>query len=455
MKNDAKKRGLIAAGLLLLIVISFGFTFGFLPTISGAYGDVTNGDTEARWIYNEAAGFYNIAGQEDVVDIDGRPPCKSGTDYTVCSESAAVAANKPAMGEEVGPSRYNAKSALLMHYGTGEILQSQNENERRPIASMVKIMTLILIFEEIEKGNLSVQQDVTASETAAGMGGSQAFLDANAEYNVGELIKAIVVASANDACVALAEHISGDVPVFVAKMNDKAVFLGLNNTNFVNCTGLPAPNQFSSARDVAVMMRELIRHEMFFDYSKVWMFDFAHPGGRVTGLSNTNKLVRFYNGCDGGKTGFTSEALYCLATTAKRGETRLISVIIASPSAKERNAEVSRMLSYGFANFETRQLVFRGLKLDAEAAVENGKAEFAPVAPEKDLFYLLKKGEKAEFSYSVEMGKVRAPAAAGSVVGKLMVLRSGEKMDEVNLVLLNEVKKASYLDIINRVIGNW
>lgn len=355
----------------------------------------------------------------------------------------------------LGEQQYNAKSALLMDYNTGKVLYSQNINERRPIASMVKIMTLILIYEEIEKGNLSLEDNIVVSENAASMGGSQAFLDANTEYNVGELITSIVVASANDSCVALAEHISGSVDNFVIRMNEKANQLGLNDTKFVNCTGLPAPNQYSTAADVAVMFKELIKHDLFFRDSKIWMYDFKHPCGRVTQLTNTNKLVRFYNGCDGGKTGFTTEALSCLAATAKRGDTRLISVIIAAPNAKTRNAEVSKMLNYGFANFETRQILFGRIKLEQQAKVDNGRQEYVDVAPECDYFYLTKKGEKLDYTTKVELNSINAPVQKGQCVGKISIYINEEKIAEVNAIALTDVKKAGYLDIVEKLVSKW
>ncbi|MCL2797950.1 MAG: D-alanyl-D-alanine carboxypeptidase, partial [Firmicutes bacterium] len=213
----------------------------------------------------------------------------------------------------------SARSALLVDYHTGTVVYEYNPTQHLPIASMVKIMTLGIIFDEIEKGGISFDTDVTASANAGAMGGSQAFLDANATYKAGELIKSIIVASANDSCVAMAEHIAGSTEEFVTRMNDKAAALGMSDTHFVNCTGLPAPGAYSCARDVGTMTRELLRHDGFYQFSTVWMFDFVHPGGRFTSLSNTNKLLKGYAGCDGGKTGFTTEAMYCLSATAKRG----------------------------------------------------------------------------------------------------------------------------------------
>lgn len=348
-----------------------------------------------------------------------------------------------------------AHEALLMDYNTGAVLYEKNAQERRPIASMVKIMTLLLTFEDIDAGKLHYDDDIMASENAASMGGSQAFLDANNTYKLNELIKSIVVASANDSCVAVAENSAGSVENFVERMNGKAQELGLSNTYFVNCTGLPAPNQYSCAADVAVMTRELISHKDFFNFSKIWMFDFVHPSGRVTGLSNTNKLLKAYEGCDGGKTGFTSEALSCLSATAKRGDTRLISVIVGAPNSKERNKEVAELLNYGFANYETKQLVFGGIELENEIEISGGKEKTIKAAPAKDFFYLVEKGNKPDVKIETVVDKTSAPVAQGEAIGKITVSVDGKAVGEVELVSCASVKKLGYMDVVDDMIHNW
>ena len=219
------------------------------------------------------------------------------------------------------------KSGFLVDVATGTVLYSRNEKERLPIASMVKIMTALLTLEEVDSGRLALDDDVRISENAASMGGSQVFLDAGTTHKAGDLLKTVIVASANDSCVALAEHIDGCVEGFVARMNAKAKQLGMTDTVFKNCTGLPAAESFSSARDVSIMFRELIKHPVFFEYARVWLEDYKHPDGRTTTITNTNKLVRFYEGCDGGKTGFTSEAKFCLCATAKKNGMRVVAVV--------------------------------------------------------------------------------------------------------------------------------
>ena len=348
-----------------------------------------------------------------------------------------------------------ARSALLMDYDTGTIVFAKNEKERMPIASMVKIMTLLLALEDIDAGKLSVDDTVRASENAASMGGSQAFLDAGSDYTVNELLKSIVVGSANDSCVAIAEHISGSVDTFVARMNEKAKSLGMLDTRFINCTGLPGAEQYCCAHDVALMTRALISHEKFFDYSKVWMFDFAHPSGIVTQLSNTNKLIRAYEGCDGGKTGFTNDAKFCLSATAKRGDTRLISVVCGAESSKVRNAQNAALFNFGFANYETKQVVKAGIATDTEYSVSGGKESAIKAVPAADKFVFLKKGDTPALEYNYEISELRAPIESGDVIGTLKVTNKGEAVCEVPLVSDRTVLKSGYLDIVDDFIANW
>jgi len=349
---------------------------------------------------------------------------------------------------------YNAKAALLMDYHSGEILFEQNPTQRLQIASMVKIMTLLLCFEEIEAGNLSLDDMITVSENASSMGGSQAFLDAHCEYKAEELIKSIIVASANDSCVAMAERISGSVENFVEKMNKKAENLGLCDTYFANCTGLPAPNQYSCARDVAVMSRELFGFEKYFEYAKIWMFDFVHPSGRITGLTNTNKLIRFYEGCDGGKTGYTDEARSCLSATAIRGNTRFISVIVGAPTAKERNAEISKMLNNAFGKYESKNLVLKNEKL-GEMSVVGGKEKTVSYCAAENLFKLVTRGEKVEPEFVVNLNKIKAPICSGDEVGVLDIYLQKIKVGSVKLLAMSDINKASYMDLINNMVENW
>lgn len=349
----------------------------------------------------------------------------------------------------------SANSALLADAYSGKVVYAKNENERLQIASMVKIMTLNLIFDEIEKGNLTYDQEIAVSENASSMGGSQAFLDARCSYKTEELIKSIIVASANDSCVAMAEHISGDVESFVALMNDTAQKWGMENTCFVNCTGLPAPGQYSCANDVMIMLKKLIEHERFFEFSGILMMDFSHPSGRITQLTNTNKLVKFYEGCDGGKTGYTSEARSCLGATAKRGETRLICVVIGVENSKTRNAEVSKLFNYGFANYETKCFVNGGESVNLTAKVSNGTKESVEICAKTDLRAFCKKGELKNCEIKYEINDVNAPINEGDVVGKIKIIMSDEVIAECDLISKESVSISKFMDFVNDIIRNW
>jgi len=353
-----------------------------------------------------------------------------------------------------GFSEVKARSACLIDKRTGEMLYGQRENDEFPIASMVKIMTALLTFEEIDRGELSLNETVTISEQAAGMGGSQMFLDRGLAYPVTDLLKGVIVVSANDACVALAERISGSEEAFVEVMNERARALGMTHTVFVNATGLPKEGGHSCARDVAVMLRELTTHEKYFDYSKIWLEDYTHPDGRVTTLTNTNKFVRFYEECDGGKTGFTSEAKFCLAASATRGDTKLISVVIGVDDSKTRFAESKRLLSYGFSRYKTEIVLKKG-EHAFDAPVRRGKTAFVPCAAASDLSVLIKKGdEEITPDYSVVYYDVQAPLSAGDVVGRC-VLTVGDRRYETDLVALADVEKANLSDYYGKILDRW
>lgn len=346
------------------------------------------------------------------------------------------------------------KAALLIDCDTGTVIFQKNVNERLPIASMIKIMTLGVAFEEMDKRGISPDTLVNASQNAADMGGSQAFLDANADYKLSELLKSIVVASANDSCVAVAEYLFGSADAFVAVMNERAAQWGMNNTMFVNCTGLPKDGQYSCAADVAIMFKKLLAYDRFFEYAKEWMYDFAHPSGRVTELTNTNKLIKYYDGCDGGKTGYTDEARSCITVTAKRGDTRLICVAIGAESSKTRNAEVSEMLNYGFANYKTIFAVRKGEKM-GDYRIDNGKSEKISVIAADDCKAFVKSGEKGEVTIKPVITDVVAPVQAGQTVGKIIVSIDGAEYKQINAVAERSCGKKGYFDIWNDFVEEW
>lgn len=346
-------------------------------------------------------------------------------------------------------------SVYLMETGSGEVLYAKNENERRTIASMTKIMLLNLCFEAVESGELKFDETITVSKNASGMGGSQVFLEENGKYKAEDLIKSVIVASANDASVALAERLYGSETVCVDEMNKKCTEWKIENTLFSNCTGLPKPTQYSSAKDVAFMLFKLIGHKDYFRFSKIWTDEIEHKAGRKTGLTNTNKLVRFYDGCDGGKTGFTSDSGFCLAATAKRGALRLIAVAINSPDSKTRFAEVSSLFNYGFDNFTSKTVIDSSKPLDIEVKVEKGTKENVKVIPESSVCIFSAKNVKENVSIDFKPDKFVAPVKKGEILGELIVYRDNVEFKRVNVKALEDVPKKTYFEFIKDIGKKW
>lgn len=350
---------------------------------------------------------------------------------------------------------YDAKSYFLMDYDSKTVLAKSNENERLEIASMVKLMTSLITIEKIQSGELSLDQKVMASEYASSMEGSQAFLDAGEEYTIEDLLKSVIIASANDSSVVLAESISGTEENFVNLMNEKAKELGLKNTHYANSTGLPSENeQYSCAEDVAKLLCEEIKHEIYFKYSNIWIDELIHPSGRKTELVNTNILIRQYKGVDIGKTGFTDEAGYCLSASCKKNNMRLVSVVIGTNSAKDRFSITSSLLNFGFSNFENRKVVNGGDIVDALNV--NSKLKELELEFEKDFSVICKKGEKCEVNLKFETNnKIKAPISKGDVLGKAYVIKDGVVIGEVNLVAKNSVSKPNFKDSFKKVLDNY
>lgn len=347
----------------------------------------------------------------------------------------------------------DGRAYYLCEYITGRVLSENNADERYPIASMVKIMTLNLIFDAISDGRLHYSDEICVSENAASMGGSQAFLDAGQAYKAEALIKSIIIASANDSCVALSEALCGSVEAFVEKMNEKADSLGMNNTNFVNCTGLPAENGYSSARDVSKMMSSLISHKDYFKYSRIWMEDLVHPSGRVTGLTNTNRLIRLYDGCDGGKTGYTQEAKHCLCATAIKNGMRLISVVIGGSDSKARFDSSTKLLNYGFANYESKLMLSKD-NIDTEIKVTQGKKASINANLSKNLYLFGERGKnKGEVRFELPES-VKAPVGKGDIIGKAYVVNAnGEIVDRADVIAAESVEKLSFWDRIKNILA--
>lgn len=348
------------------------------------------------------------------------------------------------------------KSYYLMDYGTEKKLIGNNENERLEVASMVKLMTTLLTMEKLEKNEWTLDTKLMTSEYAASMEGSQAFLDAGSEYTVDELLKSIVMASANDSCVVIAENMCGSEQKFVDLMNEKAQELGMTNTLYANATGLPALTQYSCAKDIAHILAEVSKHDIYHKYSTIWMDKLVHPSGRETELVNTNRLIRYYSGCDCGKTGFTDEAGYCLSASASKNGMRLISVIIGAKSSSERFETSTTLLNYGFTNYESKKVV-DSEKTFADTFNAKGIKNNIEVQSEKDMYVLSKRGEtnsnvqcKLEFTFE---GKKNL--AKGENVGKVYLIENGVVTQECALISANDYKKYSYKDALSSAIENF
>lgn len=356
---------------------------------------------------------------------------------------------------EKAESKFDVKAAYLVDYESGQVLYEQNAREHLPVASMVKLMTILLTFEEIDAGRLSLDDKITTSENAAGMGGSQVFIDPHVDYRCEDLLKSVVVASANDASVALAEKIAGTEEDFVVRMNQRAKELGMLDTNYVNCTGLPAAGQYSCAKDIATLDRVVISHKDYFNYSTIWMEDLVHPSGRKTGLVNTNKLIRYFKGCDCGKTGSTSEAGYCLTASAKRGDMRLVGTIIGAKDSKSRFNETSKLLNFGFSNFTNKKIVDSN-EILGELKVKKSPTKIVQVCAQKDYYAITKKGGNTVYEIKLEMPEVvSAPIRATQTVGKILIIKDNEVVDEIPLISRDCAEKSNYSDALGEVVKNW
>ena len=336
-----------------------------------------------------------------------------------------------ALGEEPMesgvPITVTSPCAILTEASTGRVIFEKNADERRPVASVTKVMTILLTLEAIDEGTIKESDKVLVSPHAQSMGGSQAYLDAGSMYTVSDLLKSVIVASANDSAVALAEHIAGAEEAFVTRMNERAAELGLANTHFVNCTGLPAQGHYMSARDIATLSAQLDWHPLYYTFSTIWMDEMKHKNNRVTQLTNTNRLVRFYPGCDGYKTGSTNEARYCMSATAKKDGMRLIAVVLGANAGQTRFDEARTMLEYGFAGYKLFTPVAPGDALGMDVAVRLGAEDQVSAVSGGGVSLLLKKGEEKEITLQAALvDKIGAPVAKGDQLGEIRVMRGEE-----------------------------
>ena len=348
------------------------------------------------------------------------------------------------------------ESAVLVEPESGQILFEQNADERRPVASVTKVMAILLALEALEAGRATLEDPVPVSQTAAGMGGSQVLLDAGETLPFETLLKSMIVGSANDATVAIGEYLYGSHQLFVDRMNERAQELGMADTHFVNSTGLPAEGHYTTARDVARMTVEMLKHPLYFEYSTIWLDSVIHESGRETQLTNTNRLIRLYDGCDGGKTGSTNEAGYCISATAERGGMRLIAVVLGADTGSERFDIASEMLDYGFAHYRLYPVAQEGTKVRGELPVTGGDSAGVPLVLGGALTLLIQKGEEQGIQLVPDLPEsVEAPIAAGQEVGGVEVVVDGRPVARIPVLAAREVTAKGLKNALSRVLRAW
>ncbi|MDQ1851324.1 D-alanyl-D-alanine carboxypeptidase DacF [Bacillus stercoris] len=359
-------------------------------------------------------------------------------------------------GKRTSELAHEAKSAVLIERDTGKVLYNKNSNERLAPASMTKIMTMLLIMEALDKGKIKMSDKIRTSEHAASMGGSQIFLEPGEEMTVKEMLKGIAIASGNDASVAMAEFISGSEEEFVQKMNKKAKELGLKNTSFKNPTGLTEEGHYSSAYDMAIMAKELLKYESITKFTGTYEDYLRENTDKKFWLVNTNRLIKFYPGVDGVKTGYTGEAKYCLTASAKKGNMRAIAVVFGASTPKERNAQVTKMLDFAFSQYETHPLYKRNETV-AKIKVKKGKQKLIELTTSEPISILTKKGEDMNnVKKEIKMkDNISAPIQKGQELGTLVLKKDGEVLAESPVAAKEDMKKAGFITFLKRTMGDW
>lgn len=362
---------------------------------------------------------------------------KKGWLLTICGILCFMAGIRPAEAFSI-----DAKAAVLMEPVSGKVLYAQNEHERLPPASVTKVMSMLLIMEAVDSGRIGWEEKIITSTMAAGMGGSQIYLKEGEEMTLRDMFKAIAVVSANDASTAVAEHLYGSDVDFVDAMNARAKKLKLKNTHFANETGLPDPDHYSSAYDLAVISRELLKYPEVLKFTSIWM-DSLRDGKFI--LRNTNELIRVYQGADGLKTGHTSEAKYCLAATAKRGDFRLLSVILGAESDAARVAQTKRLLDYGFRNFQWKP-VFESKKVIGRVYIKGAKQEQVPVRLRSDFGVVVERDKESEVTTEITPVKnIKLPIKSGTRIGTVSALVDGKIIGQAPVYAAEDVEKANFL----------
>lgn len=380
---------------------------------------------------------------------------KKFTSIFMCLTLCIIPFNKIFANNENKNIDISSKSAILMDVSSGQIIYEKDSHQKLPPASVTKVMTMLLIVEALENNKIKLDDSVQISDNASSMGGSQIFLEAGEMQNVDTLLKGIAVASANDACVAMAEYIGGSVEGFVDMMNKRAKELGMKDTNFVNTNGLPVDNHYTTAYDIALMSRELLKHDMITKYLTTWMDNVVVGKKKSTvGLANTNKLIKHYSGATGVKTGFTNEAKYCLSASAKRDNTHLVSVTLGAETTQERFKDATNLLNYGFANYETVNLIKKDSKV-TDIKLDKADEEKVDIVCKDDLNLLIKKGENKDFTKKINISKdIKLPIKKGDDIGKLEVYQKDKLVGSVELISTKDINKAGYFKMLERIINN-
>lgn len=360
--------------------------------------------------------------------------------------------NTVVFAEKTQSDDIDAKAYILIEQSTGRVLAENNADEQLPIASVTKIMTMLLIMEAIEDRKTSFDDLVTVSENAMSYGGSTMFLETGEQLPVHDMLKGIAVASANDGCVAMAEHLTGSETAFVEEMNKRAKELGMKNTNFLNTNGLDEDGHYSSARDVALMSRELLNHPKITEYTSIWTDELRD--GKFQ-LANTNKLIRFYTGANGLKTGSTSQALCCLSASAKRDGMQLIAVVLGAPTSDKRFSSAKSLLDYGFANYKINHLVKKD-EMICDVDIINGTVDSVKAIAKKDKYSLSEKSNNKDIKRRVFVNEdIKAPVKKGEVLGYVEFVSDGKVIDKVEIVSENEVNKKGISQIIGDIVKGF
>lgn len=392
---------------------------------------------------------FQITAEENVYDTIGTAVYEDTGKAVDLDANAKIAEKEKA--ENKGALSLTAKSAILIEPSTKTILYEFNKDEKLPPASVTKVMTMLLIMEALDSGKITINDMVACSEYAASMGGSQVFLEPGEEMSVHDLLKAIAVASGNDACVMMGEYISGSNESFVELMNKRAKELNMVNTNFENCTGLPSDNHYTSAYDIALMSAELLKHPKILEYTSIWM-DTLRNGG--FGLANTNKLVKFYKGANGLKTGSTDAALFCLSASAKRDNMGLIAVVLGAPTSKDRFADASKLLDYGFAKWGAVTLA--QTEPINPVKVRKGLEKTVAVEAEPGISIVVEKGREKDVQKRIEMqNSVTAPVVKGQKLGEIIFTLDGNEVFRQKVVAVNHIYKAGFRFYMKNLLDKY